>query len=135
MLLSFQIEMSGELVLQFNGNEYIEYVIKERFKRDYLIKHLVDDEKGVTNKDLINIKFKTQDDGVLMFIIGQTGYIMLQVCMECCDTDLFSSCYIYTIFYSFIYFSNLDKRQKAGVPFQGHTVRTSVRVHCGLSRG
>ncbi|KAA8594145.1 hypothetical protein FQN60_004979 [Etheostoma spectabile] len=38
-------EMSEQLVLRFNGDDYIEYVIKERFKRDYLLKNLLDGEK------------------------------------------------------------------------------------------
>ncbi|XP_069017360.1 protocadherin Fat 4 isoform X2 [Embiotoca jacksoni] len=73
-------EMSEELVLRFNGNDYIEYVIKERFKRDYLLKYLMDDEKEGQTKEqnVVNIKFKTKDDGVLMFVFGQTGYIMLK---------------------------------------------------------
>lgn len=75
--------MSEELVLRFNGNDYIEYVIKERFKRDYLLKDLLDDGKGENTRDqrVINIKFKTQDNGVLMFVVGQTGYTILKVGM------------------------------------------------------
>ncbi|XP_076590536.1 protocadherin Fat 4-like [Chaetodon auriga] len=74
-------EMSEELVLAFNGNDYIEYVIKERFKRDYLLKELLDDEKEENTREqtVINIKFKTPDDGVLMFVGGQTGYIVLKI--------------------------------------------------------
>ncbi|XP_047449254.1 protocadherin Fat 4 [Mugil cephalus] len=74
-------EMSEELVLRFNGSDYIEYVIKESFKRDYLLKNLVKDEKEADNKDqtVINVKFKTKDDGVLVFVLGQTGYIMLKI--------------------------------------------------------
>ncbi|KAL7400452.1 hypothetical protein ABVT39_012542 [Epinephelus coioides] len=74
-------EMSEELVLRFNGNDYIEYVIKERFKRDYLLKDLLDDEKKGNTRDrtVINIKFKTQDHGVLVFIVGQTGYTVLRI--------------------------------------------------------
>ncbi|XP_051253136.1 protocadherin Fat 4 isoform X2 [Dicentrarchus labrax] len=73
-------EMSEEVVLRFNGNDYIEYVIKERFKRDYLLKDLLDDEKkGNTRDQTVNIKFKTQDNGVLMSVVGQTGYVMLKI--------------------------------------------------------
>ncbi|GLD53473.1 protocadherin Fat 4-like isoform X1, partial [Lates japonicus] len=74
-------ETSEEVVLQFNGNDYIEYVIKESFKRDYLLKDLLDDEKEENNKDqtMINIKFKTKDNGVLMFLTGQTGYFVLKI--------------------------------------------------------
>ncbi|XP_044058892.1 protocadherin Fat 4 isoform X2 [Siniperca chuatsi] len=74
-------EISEELVLRFNGNDYIEYVIKERFRRDYLLKDLLDDEKEENTREqrIINIKFKTQDNGVLMFVAGQTRYIMLKI--------------------------------------------------------
>ncbi|XP_059186388.1 protocadherin Fat 4-like [Centropristis striata] len=71
-------ELSDELVLRFNGNDYIEYVIKERFKRDYLLEDLLDDEKGVDPR-VINIKFKTQDNGVLLFVARQTEYNMLTI--------------------------------------------------------
>ncbi|TKS80775.1 Protocadherin Fat 4 [Collichthys lucidus] len=74
-------EMSEELVLRFDGNDYIEYVIKEQFKRDYLLKDLLDDEKkgNAKSQTAINIKFKTQDNGVLMFLIGQTGSTLLMI--------------------------------------------------------
>ena len=77
--------MSEEVVLRFTGDDYIEYVVKERFKRDYLLKDLLNDEKEGNNKDqtVIDIKFKTKDNGALMFVSGQTGYIMLKVCMKC----------------------------------------------------
>lgn len=73
--------MSEELVLHFNGNDYIEYVVKERFKRDHLLKDLLDDIKGENSQEEtpINFKFKTQDDGVLVFAAGQTGSTMLTV--------------------------------------------------------
>lgn len=92
MFFSFGIEMSEELVLQFNGNDYIEYVVKERFKRDYLLKDLLDDgkEENTGDQTAINIKFKTRDDGVLMFVVGQTGYTMLKVCMKCSSSDNYS---------------------------------------------
>ncbi|KAM6987514.1 protocadherin Fat 4 [Tautogolabrus adspersus] len=74
-------EMSEELVLRFSGIDYIQYVIKERFKRDYLLKKIQDtDEKEDTrNQNVLNIKFKTQDDGVLIFIVHQTGSILLKI--------------------------------------------------------
>ncbi|XP_031153242.2 protocadherin Fat 4 [Sander lucioperca] len=74
-------EMSEKLVLRFNGNDYIEYVIKERFKRDYLLQDLLDDEKKGNTRDqkVIDIKFKTQDNGVLLFVVGETGYTMLKI--------------------------------------------------------
>nr|XP_046245043.1 protocadherin Fat 4 [Scatophagus argus] len=73
--------VSEELVLRFNGNDYIEYVIKERVKRDYLLKNLLGDEKEENTRDqtVINIKFKTKDNGVLIFVVKQTGYIMLKI--------------------------------------------------------
>ena len=65
--------------MQFHGSDYIEYVIKERFRRDYLLKDLMDDDtqEHIRNQTVINIKFKTKDDGVLFFVFGQTGYIKL----------------------------------------------------------
>ncbi|XP_056230340.1 protocadherin Fat 4 isoform X2 [Seriola aureovittata] len=74
-------ESSEEFVLRLDGNDYIEYVIKERFKRDYLLKDSLDDEKEGNNRHqtVINIKFKTKHNGALMFVTGQTGYIMLKI--------------------------------------------------------
>lgn len=71
-------------MLRFNGNDYIEYVIKERFKRDYLLKGLLDDnaDSNSIKQAVISIKFKTKDNGALMFVTGQTGYIMLKVGMH-----------------------------------------------------
>lgn len=79
--------------MRFNGNDYIEYVIKERFKRDYLLKDLLDDEKegNTGGRTVINIKFKTQDNGVLIFVVGQTGYTMLKVGIECIYRNMNSS--------------------------------------------
>uniref|UniRef100_A0A3Q0R1P0 Si:dkey-1m11.6 n=1 Tax=Amphilophus citrinellus TaxID=61819 RepID=A0A3Q0R1P0_AMPCI len=37
-------KMSEELVLRFNGSDYIDYVIKEKFKRDYLMKEILDEK-------------------------------------------------------------------------------------------
>ncbi|XP_047191829.1 protocadherin Fat 4-like isoform X2 [Scophthalmus maximus] len=74
-------ETSEEVVLRFKGNDYIEYVIKERFKRDLLLKELLDDKREGNEKDqtVINIKFKTKGSGALMCVIGQTGYIVLKI--------------------------------------------------------
>lgn len=91
-VLYFLIEMSEELVLRFHGNDYIEYVMKERFKRDYLLKDLLEDEKEGNTRDQsgINIKLKTQDNGVLIFVVGQTGHTMLEVSRECNYRDIYS---------------------------------------------
>lgn len=86
--------MSEELVLKFNGSDYIDYVIKEKFKRDYLMKEILDEKLG-SNRDqkAINIKFKTKHDGVLMFIRGQRAYIMLKV------DEIYLTIYISCILY------------------------------------
>lgn len=86
-------------MLRFNGNDYIEYVIKERFKRDYLLKDLLDDEKEGNTRDptVINIKFKTKDNGVLLFVVGQTGYTMLKVGMKCFYPQISSCIYVGSI--------------------------------------
>lgn len=70
--------------MQFSKRDYVEYVIKERFKRDYLLKGLVDGRKAnSTNQTGINIKFKTQqDDGVLFLVLGQKAAITLMVGMK-----------------------------------------------------
>lgn len=67
--------------MHFNGNDYIEYVVKERFKRDHLLRDLLDDRKGENSQEetAINFKFKTRDEGVLVFVAGQTGSTMLTV--------------------------------------------------------
>lgn len=70
--------MSDDLVLRFNGNDYIEYVIRERFRREYLLKEN-EKEENTRDQTVISIKFKTQNNGVLMFIAGQTGHVMLKV--------------------------------------------------------
>ncbi|KAM8902916.1 protocadherin Fat 4 isoform 2-T2 [Spinachia spinachia] len=72
-------EMSEELVLRFDGKDYIEYVIKERFRRDYLLKDFLEKEGNTRDQSGITIKFKTQDDGVLIFVVGETGYTMLKI--------------------------------------------------------
>ena len=70
-------------MLHFSGKDYIECVFKERYKRDMLLKDLKYDglhDEG-TNKysTLIEIKFKTRNNGVLMSVIGNSGYTMLMV--------------------------------------------------------
>lgn len=67
--------------MQFKGKDYIEYVIKEQFKRDYILKDLLNgrEEENSGDQTEINIKFKTQENGVLMFVAGQTGYSVLRV--------------------------------------------------------
>lgn len=76
----FLTEMSEELVLRFTGSDYIDYVVKETFKRDHLMKEILN-EKVENSKDqrTISIRFKTKHDGVLMSIRGQRGSITLQV--------------------------------------------------------
>lgn len=92
--------MSEELVLRFDGNDYIEYVIKEQFKRDYLLKDLLDDEKkgNAKSQTAINIKFKTQDNGVLMFVVGQTGSTLLMVAIKYFYLEMYPSCiYVWSV--------------------------------------
>ncbi|KAK2846752.1 hypothetical protein Q5P01_009751 [Channa striata] len=74
-------ETSEELVFHFSGKEYIEYVIKERLRRNYLLKHLLNDGKEGNTRDqtVINIKFKTKEDGVLMFVLRQAGHFIVKV--------------------------------------------------------
>ena len=62
----------------------MEYVIKEKFKRDVLLHQLLDDKKegNDQNQTGIHIKFKTRNNGVLMSVLGQTGYIVLKVGMK-----------------------------------------------------
>ncbi|CAL8352694.1 unnamed protein product [Lota lota] len=74
-------EMSEDFVVHFSGKDYIECVFKERYKRDILLKDLKYDglHDEVKNKysTLIEIKFKTRNNGVLMSVIGNNGYTML----------------------------------------------------------
>ncbi|XP_059931331.1 protocadherin Fat 4-like [Gadus macrocephalus] len=76
-------EISEDVVLHFSGKDYIECVFKERYKRDILLKDLKYDglHDEVTNKysTLIEIKFKTRNNGVLMSVIGNNGYTMLML--------------------------------------------------------
>ncbi|XP_074536375.1 protocadherin Fat 4 [Halichoeres trimaculatus] len=74
-----ETEMSEVLVLHFDGKEYIEYVIKEQFRRDYLLQDLLDDKKERGTREEINIKFKAQDDGVLLSVVGRTGFVVLKI--------------------------------------------------------
>lgn len=96
--------MSEELVLKFNGSDYIDYVIKEKFKRDYLMKEILDENLGLNrDQQMINIKFKTKHDGVLMFIRGQRTYIMLKVGEI--HLTIYTSCILYSsmkLFFPFI---------------------------------
>lgn len=70
-------------MLRLNGSDYIEVVIKERYKREYLLRELPDDgmenEGNAEDSTVINVKFKTQSDGVLIHIVGQKGYSTLKV--------------------------------------------------------
>lgn len=86
-------------MLRFNGNDYIEYVVKERFRRDYLLKDLLDVEKEENTRELrvINIKFKTQDNGVLMFVVGQTGYTMIHVGMKYFYPQIYLFCILFEV--------------------------------------
>lgn len=131
--------MSEELVLRFNGNDYIEYVIKERFKRDYLLKGLLDDNKEENSRDqrVVEIKFKTQEDGVLISVVEKIGFSMLKVGMNTFIQRLhtYILLHIFEVCNSLFLLSNTDKRQKACVHFQRYTVRTRVRVPSGLSCG
>lgn len=70
--------MSADFVLRFNGNDYVEYVFRERYKRDYLLKEN-EKEESTRDQTVISIRFKTQNNGVLLYIVGQTGYVMLKV--------------------------------------------------------
>lgn len=68
-------------MLRFNGDEYVEYFVKERFRRDHQLKNLLGDENEEKTEEqtLINIKFKTKDGGVLVFVLTQTGHFVLDV--------------------------------------------------------
>lgn len=126
--------MSQELVLQFSENDFIEYVIKERFKRDYLL-NILDNYREANTRErmVINIKFKTHNNGVLMFVAGQTEYAMLKVGKT--FSQIFKeSLNLYTMSKVVCFpINDLDKRHKACVHFQKYTIRTAVRVQCGLS--
>ena len=67
----------------FSGKDYIECVFKESYKRDIILKDLKYDglHDEVTNKysTLIDVKFKTRNNGVLMSVLGINGYTMLTV--------------------------------------------------------
>lgn len=78
-----ETEISEELVLHFKGIDYIEYVIKERFKRDLLLKDLQNGAKQeiTTVQTLITVKFKMKEDGTLLFVLGK-GHIVLMVCKK-----------------------------------------------------
>lgn len=67
--------------MPFNRNDFIEFVIKETFRRDYLLKVWLNDKKeeNIRDQTVINVKFKTTDNGVVLYIIGQTGYLTFMV--------------------------------------------------------
>ncbi|KAM3615537.1 uncharacterized protein V6R79_003654 [Siganus canaliculatus] len=74
-------EMSEELVLRLSGNDYIQYVIKEKHRRDYLLNNLLGESKEAENRHQteINIKFKSLKNGVLIFVSRKTGYSLLMI--------------------------------------------------------
>lgn len=78
----FSIEMAEELVLHFSGDEYMEYIVKERARRDFLLKELLDGKKGNSSREKtgISIKFKTQNNGALISVTGHGEYHLLKVC-------------------------------------------------------
>lgn len=71
-------ELSEQVVLRFSGNDYIEYVVKETFQRDQLLKDLRQ-HQAEENQFFFNIRFRTKDNGVLLFVSGQTGSVTLKV--------------------------------------------------------
>ena len=83
-------------MLHFSGKDYIECVFKERYKREILLKDLKYDglRDEVTNKysTLIEIKFKTRNNGVLMSVLGNNGYTILMVGNKFIHFRAFSHC-------------------------------------------
>uniref|UniRef100_A0A8C6WMM5 EGF-like domain-containing protein n=1 Tax=Neogobius melanostomus TaxID=47308 RepID=A0A8C6WMM5_9GOBI len=73
-------EVSEELAVPFSGSDSIEFLIKEQFRRDYLLKvNLKSEEEVAEDFKSISIRFKTKENGVLVIIFGQTGFNRLQV--------------------------------------------------------
>lgn len=77
--------MAEELILHFSGDEYIEYIMKERARRDFLLKDLLDGKKENRYGEQIgiSIKFKTQNNGALVSVAGHTEYLLLKVGAVC----------------------------------------------------
>ncbi|KAK7883342.1 hypothetical protein WMY93_029516 [Mugilogobius chulae] len=73
-------EISDELVMPFSGGDFVEFVVKEHFRRDYLMKAMVEDRGEITEDfNSISVQFKTRENGVLLSIIGHSGFNMLQI--------------------------------------------------------
>ncbi|XP_072315856.1 protocadherin Fat 4 [Eucyclogobius newberryi] len=73
-------EISEELVMPFSGEDFLEFVVKEHFRRDYLMKTLSENkDENAEDFNSINIKFKTRENGVLLNILGNTRFNTLQI--------------------------------------------------------
>ncbi|XP_041733156.1 protocadherin Fat 4 isoform X2 [Coregonus clupeaformis] len=77
-------EISEERVLQLGSSDYIEYVVRESYRREQQLRDLLDGGRGETesSRDLseIEVKVKTVErDAVLLFVLGRKGHFELRV--------------------------------------------------------
>lgn len=71
-------------MLRLGSSGYIEYVVRESYRREQQLRDLLDEDRGQTesSRDLseIEVKVKTVErDAVLLFVLGRKGHFELRV--------------------------------------------------------
>ncbi|KAG9348483.1 hypothetical protein JZ751_002218, partial [Albula glossodonta] len=82
--VSCDIQVSEDHALRLNGQAYIEYEIKESYRREQQLRDLADGDSGEadgTGRSLgVEVKLRTAEkDGALLFISGGNGHAALRV--------------------------------------------------------
>ncbi|XP_029485746.2 protocadherin Fat 4 [Oncorhynchus nerka] len=77
-------EISEEHVLRLGSSGYIEYVVRESYRREQQLRDLLDEDRGQTETSRglseIEVKVKTVErDAVLLFVLGRKGHFELRV--------------------------------------------------------
>ncbi|XP_035240204.1 protocadherin Fat 4 [Anguilla anguilla] len=81
---SCQTEVAEDHALRLNGQAYIEYVVKESYRRDQRLKDWVSGDggkaEGTVGGSGVEVKLRTAErDGALLFISGRKGRVTLRV--------------------------------------------------------
>ncbi|XP_053728200.1 protocadherin Fat 4 [Synchiropus splendidus] len=68
-------EIPSQLVVRFHGDGFIEFAIKEKFRRTYLVNHHVDEDVDT----VAEVELKTKHEGILMSMNSLTENIAIQI--------------------------------------------------------